>query len=326
MKRLGIATLAAGIVLWGSAARADEYDDIGPLPPMSAEGAPAAPAAAPAAKAPAADASAPDSVTLRNQTWYRGRVTEIVPSDHVTIVLPTGEAKRVAWNDIEKVVVSSHGPPAAPVVAPAGEPPMTGPMVRVHVTSPRTANLYRRPRGSASWYLACASPCDRQLPLEDDYRVAVTGGSGVKELRLHGAPGSTVNIDVSPPSVLGMVAGGGLAGVGATGMYVGSVLTLVGAASAGQSCTSPYNRTQCQRDADAGPAIRNAGLVTLAVSTLMTAGGVWMFVASATTDVSTTSSSSSDAFLRSPTWRAPSSAEVAASAPATFPVVLTKTF
>ncbi|MBL8608224.1 MAG: hypothetical protein JNL38_12950 [Myxococcales bacterium] len=324
MKRVAWGLVAVAVVGWASAAHADEYDEIGPLPPMQAAPAAASPPA-PAAAAPS-DAAAPDSVTLRTQVWYRGRVTEIVPGDHVTILLPTGESKRVAWAEIEKVVVSSQpAPPAA--ASPAGEPPLVGPLARVHLSSPRPATLYRRPRGSASWHLACHSPCDRALPLGDDYRVAVTGGSGIKEFRLNGAPNSVVTVDVSPPSVLGMVGGGAIAGTGLTGMYVGSLLTLIGLANTGTNCSGAYNRTQCQNNKDAGPAVRNVGLVTLGVSTLATLGGAWLFVASASTDVGQSSSSSNDAFLRSPEWRSASAAEVGASpAAATFPVVLTRSF
>lgn len=324
MKRVAWGLVAVAVLGWASAARADEYDDIGPLPPLQAAPPAAAspPAAAPAS--PPSDASAPDSVTLRTHVWYRGRVTEILPGDHVTIVLPTGESKRVAWADIEKVVVSSQPAPAAQPLA--GEPPLVGPLARVHVSSPRPATLYRRPRGSASWHLACHSPCDRALPLGDDYRVAVTGGSGIKEFRLNGAPNSVITVDVSPPSVLGMVGGGAIAGTGLTGMYVGSLLTLIGLANTGTSCTGAYNRAQCQSNKDAGPVVRNVGLVTLGVSTLATLGGAWLFVASASTDVGQTSSSSNDAFLRAPEWRSASAAEAATSPSATFPVVLTRSF
>ena len=44
-----------------------------------------------------------DTVHLRSGGLFRGRVHEIVPGDHVSIVLPTAETKRIPWAEVDRV-------------------------------------------------------------------------------------------------------------------------------------------------------------------------------------------------------------------------------
>lgn len=314
---LGVLTLTA---VMSSAAPASAQEAPAPLPPPASSGG--------ATTSPSATATV-DTVHLRNGGLYRGRVTEIVPGDHLTIVVVEGETKRVPWAEVDRVIVASTALPAPPSPgAPAPVAPTTaGPRARVHITSPRTVILYRRPAGSTSWVQACTSPCDQELPIGDTYRVTGNGVSASKELRLDANPGDTVDLSVDPQSTGGMVLGGILAGGGATAAYVGALVALVGAADA-SSC-----RAGMYRSCSDGEDTQSAGLITLAVGAAATVGGILIFLSSAKTDISQTSgapssSPSLDAFLRRPMWRRASSSSERATAtpPMTFPLLLQGTF
>src|SRR6188768_1348287 len=60
----------------------------------------AAPAPATGGAAPA-PASAPDVVRLKNGGILRGTISELVPGDYVSIVLITGEPRRVLYADVQ---------------------------------------------------------------------------------------------------------------------------------------------------------------------------------------------------------------------------------
>ncbi len=336
MKRaasLGVLALTAGLFVSGSAFAQEEPP---PLPPPASSGGTTA--------TPSASATV-DSVHLRNGGLYRGRVTEIVPGDHVTVVIEQGDTKRVPWAEVDRVIVASTAVPAPPApgrVAPATPPvaaPMVGPRARVHITSSRNVILYRRPAGSTSWVQACTSPCNEELPIGDAYRVTGNGISASKEFRLDANPGGTVDVAIDPPSTGGMVLGGFLAGGGATVAYVGMLLALVGAAEANDDCyLRGTGSTYCENNKSDAEAVRNGGLIAMGVGAAATIGGILIFLNSAKTDISQTTGKGDssgaasrrgplDAFIRQPTWRNVSSSERAAAAPAAaFPVLLQGTF
>ncbi|MCA9589087.1 MAG: hypothetical protein KC657_27430 [Myxococcales bacterium] len=308
--------LFAVVALPGSALADDDDDDPPPLPP------PVAPAPAPA-PAPAATVAVPqteDSVTLRSGGFFKGKVEQIVPGSHVTILLSEGGSRRFAWNEIEKVVVASHNAPAPAAPAPAHD--MKGPLARVHITAPKQVILYRRPAGTSSWVKACESPCNQELPLGDGYRVTGNGIAQSKEFNLKASPGGAVDIVVDPPATGGMVVGGIMAYGGAVGAYVGLLMTAVGLG--GGSCSSSrtsYSSSSysCQKST----ATRDAGLITMGVSAAIAGAGLLIFLNSAKTDIDQRGPATNDAFVRTPTWRvATSSAESALSAPpATYPLL-----
>ncbi len=263
-----------------------------------------------------------DDVHLRNGGLYRGRVTEIVPGDHVTVIVEGGETKRIAWAEVDRVVVaapvgapSTTTTPPAPAPAATPPPPMEGPRVRVHVTSDKPVLLYRRPAGTTTWVQACTSPCDVELPTGDTYRINGNGLQGTKEFNLQASGGGAVNIEVDPASTAGMVFGGTLSGIGWLVGYVGLIL------AAGSSGSS-YRK-------DEG----SAGLIALGIGVAAGVAGVLIFVSSAKTDIIQSSSKSGaggtpprplDAFARQPTWRTTAAAE--RPAPAIFPVLFEHRF
>ncbi|MDF2691950.1 MAG: uncharacterized protein K0S65_333 [Labilithrix sp.] len=330
-----ILAVTAGLFVPGTAA-ADEPPP--PLPPPAAsEGVTATPSAT----------TTIDNVHLRNGGLYRGRVTEIVPGDHVTVIVEKGETKRVPWAEVDRVIVASSAlppPPTAPVpgaAAPATAPlpaPMVGPRARVHIRASKSVILYRRPAGSSGWVQACTSPCNQELPIGDSYRITGNGVASSSEFRLDANPGGAVDLAVDPPSTGGMVGGGFLAGGGATAAYVGLLMALVGAAQSHDYNDCSFGTsTYCADRREDGEELRNAGLITMGVGAALTVGGLLIFIASAKTDISQSASGGGDsaraarpldAFLHQPTWKsATSSSERAAAAPpAAFPVLFKGTF
>ena len=329
MRRVSSVVALVSILLVPSLALADDDDAPPPLP---------TPAPAPSSAQPATTIALPgiDMVQLRGGGLYRGRVKEIVPGDHVTIV-PEGQIaeQNIAWRDIEKVTVASAPQQGSPV---ATQPPMVGPKARVHITSPRRVVLYRKPAGTESWFEACASPCDQEMPTGDTYKILGNGVPSSKELHLDVGPSGFVDLVVDPPSQGGMIMGGVVAGTGGLAFMVGSLMALVGAANAGLDCSTWRTQGQyfssqadCESTKSHGPGIRDAGLVTLGIGAAVGALGLVVIFNSATTDVDQHGGSarpSRDAFVRTPTWKATaSSAESATPAPpAQFPLVFTRQF
>ncbi len=326
MRRVGIAIgLLSSLLLVPALAYADDDDAPPPLP-----------APAPSASPQAVQVVTVDSVHLRNGTLYRGHVSEIVPGDHVTIKTESGETKRVAWAEVERVIVAPTPiPPMADAPADAPAPPMVGPKARVHVTSPRRVLLYRRPAGSASWVQACQSPCDMDLPTGDSYRITGNGVPQSKEFRLEVGPSGFVDLVVDPPNHGGMVLGGIVAGGGGMTFLVGSLMALVGASNAGLDCTHYYNtqgqyfssQAECDKTKSDGPGVRDAGLVALGVGAAVTGLGLLVFFNSATTDVDQHGGHAheqKDAFVRTPVFKTTASSAESATPvpPASFPLLL----
>jgi hypothetical protein len=329
MHRVCSAIVLSTLLLAPAVARADDDDGLQPLP---------VPPQTSATQTQTIHVEAIDSVHLRNGTLYRGHVAELVPGDHVTIKTETGDSKRVAWTDIEKVIIASSPPPTttAPAASPVEPPPpMVGPKARVHITSSKRVLLYRRPAGSGGWYQACASPCDMELPTGDTYRIHGNNIPNSKEIRLDVGPSGFVDLHVDPPNTGGMVLGGIVAGGGGLTFMVGALVALVGAANAGLDCNNYDHRyytsqAQCQKAKDDGPGLRNGGLIALGIGAAVTGAGLLVIFNSATTDVDQHGGkkSSNDAFVRLPGWKAgASSAENATPPPAAaFPVMWQGTF
>ncbi len=66
---------------------------------------------------PPAAAAASDTVHLLDGGLYRGRIVEIVPGDHVTIIVEGGESKSIPWSNIDRVVAAGS-PSEPPIVIP----------------------------------------------------------------------------------------------------------------------------------------------------------------------------------------------------------------
>lgn len=232
-----------------------------------------------------------DTVHLRSGGLFRGRVTEILPGDHVTVNLPSGEARRIPWADVERVIVASTPVPPPPTASapPTPSPSMVGPRAIVHIKSSGRVTLYRRAAGTTELVRACDSPCDAALPLGDGYRIGGRGITTTNEFRLAAKPGGSVELTVDGPNWGGIVGGGLLTIGGGVTAYVGALFALAGASCAGCRATK---------------SIQNAGFGALAVGAAMIGVGLLIVFPSLKTDLSQeTSAPSRDAFVRTPTWR-----------------------
>jgi len=283
-------------------------DDTAPLPPSQP---------APAGTVSESTTATIDTVHLRSGGMFRGRVTEIVPGDHVTVLLTTGESRRVVWRDVERVIVASTAiPPASGTPTAPATAPMTGPRARVHMKTPHPAYLYRRAAGTTDFVTACSSPCDEEMPIGDTYRIGGNGFATTSEFSLAAAPGGSVELSVDGPNWAGIVGGGLLTVGGGFTAYIGTALAISGSITGSRSCSSGYSTRNCE-DTDS---IRNVGLGAIAVGAGMIVLGLVIVYPSMKTDFSQTAATpAKDAFRRLPTWRTASSTE--GGAPATFPLL-----
>lgn len=115
-------------------------------------------------------------------------------------------------------------------------------MVWVHVSSPVPVQLQRHDLDRRVWDVACDAPCDRDLPLEDEYRVVYgkRGASG-ETFRFASRPGGEVTLAVHPPSETAKSAGDALIGVG----VVLGVASLVGVIALGTVAARTPSEQAC---------------------------------------------------------------------------------
>jgi len=95
----------------------------------------------------AAQEPAEDAVYLRNGGVYHGRIAELVPEDHVTIITVGGRRRRASWDEIARVEVSGdtpapivEQPPTKPDVTPGTPPDLDKPPGPAKPTMQRRAN------------------------------------------------------------------------------------------------------------------------------------------------------------------------------------------
>ena len=134
----------------------------------------------------------PDEVVLTNGGFLRGTLVEVLPDEHVVLVLGgSHERRRIPHAEIERIERGKHAPPreaeaTAPPQAsepdpqpdpqPETEPPPQRGKPRVHIdtANDRSVNLFEigteQQRGGpygttygASFTAVCAAPCDREV-------------------------------------------------------------------------------------------------------------------------------------------------------------------
>jgi hypothetical protein len=124
---------------------------------------------------PPSAAGLADEVKLKDGSVFRGTITELVPHDHIDLLLPGGKTRRFAPADVAY---------AGPAVRPPGQPAPAAPPVPqgvpVHIESDqedvqvlvRTGQVegegwsYRGPIGliARDYGNICTAPCDTQVP------------------------------------------------------------------------------------------------------------------------------------------------------------------
>ena len=178
-------------------------------------------------------------------------------------------------------------------------PPETMPThVLVHIESPKPVELESRAPGQKTWAVVCGAPCDRELPLVDEYRFA-----NGPTFRLNPASGSSVLLKVHAASVAGNVGGAALVGVGAVFAVIGAAGVLIGVAAAAQPTPScdDHSSDWCGAGPGLGKALALISLVPLLVGGGMIAGGASLLSDSKTTTTQRPWSG------REPTWVGPQS-------------------
>lgn len=245
-----------------------------PSAPVAADNvAPADPSGAATAPAGA------DEVLLRNGGMLRGDVVELIPDDHVT-VLVAGERRVIPWAEVETVNRGKYGaspspaPAPSPVVAPAATPPADAPAMgkpRVHLEVRRNRSIemqrivgglyasgYGVSMSGVSWETVCASPCDQVVDASSGVPF-VLGNSPItfsKKFKLNDRSGD-VHIDVKPGSA-GLMVGGVLAAGFGGGFAVGG--PMLWALS------------------DENDSFRRSGIILTAVGVPLLAAGIVMLV------------------------------------------------
>ncbi len=209
-----------------------------------------------------------------------------------------------------------------PAGAPPGPPPpATAPgSAWVHVAGDPDIVLEARPPQGESWVAMCNAPCDRELPLDDSYRIS---GSGIQRSRVFtiaAQPGQHVVLEVSAHSTGGLVGGIVLASIGVVAEVTGLVLLLEG------SLQSLCIWAPC-RDNPSADRLKTAGWVFLLLGTAGTATGVVLIAVHARSRLSQrvgepyARPERDDAWLRLPTWHEPSSLEAGLPRTQTLPIL-----
>jgi len=171
--------------------------------------------------------------------------------------------------------------------------------VLVHIESPKPVQLESRGAGHPAWAAVCGVPCDKELPLADEYRFAPG-----PTFHLRSTAGDSVVLKVRPASLAATVGGGALVGVGAFLAVVGAVGLTVGLAAAAQP--TPTCGDHSSYLCGAGPGIGKASAL---VSVLPLLGGAGMIAGGASVLADSKTSITQRPFSgREPTWVGPQSA------------------
>lgn len=249
-----------------------------------------------------------DTVFLKNGGMIRGDLIELLPNDHVTIGLASGQSAIVQWSQVQRIEQGapvSASTPAEPSPTPA--PPISGPTVLVHIESPRPVTLLRK-TSDGIWHTTCSSPCDLWLPKSDEYRI---GGSGVtqsNDFDLEGASGQRVILSVNVGTTAGLTGGLIGAGVGLITFIVGVYVIAIAAAAKSMDCISTTSSSCSSSSSSSGGVVAGAALMVGGVAAMAVGGivalshsksGVSQEVQSRKTGLS----GASNAWARLPTWR-----------------------
>jgi hypothetical protein len=290
------------------------YNPSQPIPVPAQPAYPAAPAPVPAPSPGYTQAGAGgDSVYLKGGGMMRGTLVEMLPNDHATLQLPSGQNAIIEWGKIDHIerAAPTVGPLAPPVSGGFAPPPRRprfeggnrGSAV-VHLDADPGVVLESISPGSGRWALVCAAPCDAAVPLGRQYRIA---GEGIRPSRAFGieaAPGGHAEISVSAATKGGFQGGIALSSVGAGAIIVGLTVVFVGALGA---CGDGDFGT-CDGPANGG--LETAGAIISLAGVALLVGGIILTVSNARTKATQTvgdivppaPSRPETAWLRAPIW------------------------
>jgi hypothetical protein len=286
-------------------------------PPEPVPYAGSAPPAAGASSVQRAPQAWQDTIVMKNGGLLRGTIIDAIPDAQARIQLATGEIATVQWGAIERIERGTMAPRLPPLPAPAAAAQPEEPSVTVWVhlegsDGARLERLEKDPDGGDTWTPACEAPCDTEVPLSADYRIA--NGNGMRQsavFHLHGQAGDHLTLTLSGGSKGWLVTGIVVTSVSGLVMLVGSVVALAGSASTSSNCGFGDGCTHSNPNAG----LAAAGWLTLLVGAAAAAGGIVLIVHNARTGVAVdvTGAQSArvqgDAWAHVPTWHEPSAAD-----------------
>jgi hypothetical protein len=253
------------------------------LPPLPTS---APPPPAPPSSAPAPEAATQDLVVLKDGSLLRGGLVEVLPNDHVTMQLATGETAIVQWSRIERIERGGTGAaPVPPPYTPWGQSPLRpgGVSVLIHIASDSAVNLEQRGGAGYAWKTVCTAPCDRPLPTNYEYRITGDGIRTSRAFALEGQVGERLVLSVSARSSATRTGGLVMTIAGAAALFA-SLVVFVDAAS--KQRTEDDAAALADRPArDVSSSEDTAGLVLLVAGAAVTAVGVVLFARSSSSKV-----------------------------------------
>jgi hypothetical protein len=247
-----------------------------------------------------------DVIVLKGGGMLRGRLVEVIPNDHATIALSTGQNAFVQWGNIERI--EQQGAPG--VAAPPPPPPSPfSPTPNlgnawVHVEADRAVALEGlSPQGN--WSVACMAPCDAELPLANDYRITGEGIRSSRVFRITAMAGQHVVINVNPASKGGFTGGVVLTSIGPVVFFIGAIVWLVGEAEASLYSTDSSDNGLSSGQSN-GKGAETTGGVMMLVGLGALVGGVVLIVGNSHTkqsqEVVQPPAHAGADWLRLPTW------------------------
>jgi hypothetical protein len=237
---------------------------------------PAQPNAAPAPTAP------PDLVLLKNGGMLRGTISELTPGQQVTIVLLTGETRKVPMSDVTYAGPASKAPGAAPappsptppdsdaarptITVKANEVPIkfvsSEPKLTLHLKTHSAVLARTSGRVAVRGYdRICTSPCEASLPSgTHEFGVSPEGGDPVevdKSVTLESAS----KLEAKYESKSGVRTIGWVLAIGGS---IGGTILILTASGSEENCSSGSCIDMPQVNTDqlyAGLGIAGAGLI-----------------------------------------------------------------
>ncbi len=268
----------------------------GLFPAAAAHAEVTAPTTAPAAAAAATTPSGDDAVYMKDGSLLRGVLVEMMPGDHVSIQLPTGQVAVVRWDAITRVERATRvdvkaPPPAVPTTvqtAGAGQ-------ALVHIETDKPLQVETHIIGR-EWRFACDAPCDIALDLDKAYRIIGDGVRPSPTFRIAAAPGGRVVLDVATASKSGLVGGIVMASVGAPLMLIGGVIVAVGGLSSASGLST-------------GDGEKKSGWIVFGIGAGGLVGGVILILTNARTNVVQSNGNTlvrpderAEGYVRRPAW------------------------
>ncbi len=229
----------------------------------------------------------------------RGTLLESIPDDHATVLLATGQTAIIPWERVQHIDrAGANAPKSASAVT-----------AWVHVESDRPVRIERRSgERSRDWDSVCTSPCDTELPLDAEYRIAGEGVRNSAPFQLSARAGERVELAVNTASKGGFVGGIVLTSLGPVTSLIGAVvLVAVNQSEQIAAEQASFGGTPSTTTTQNNAGAKTVGVVLIIGGIAMTIGGILMLTGNAHTHLDQgpigTAPRSQDAWLRTPTWR-----------------------